>query len=151
MTDTTMDVRAIERLIPHRYPFLLVDRVTGFVPGESLSAVKNVSAGEPWLSGHFPGNPIMPGVLIVEALAQAGCLLSQLSLPDDVERRPLYVLVGVDEARFRQAVVPGDRLDLGIRVEKTRRGMWWYQGTASVEGEVAATARITSAATGDGV
>lgn len=146
MKDTVLDVRAIERLIPHRYPFLLVDRVMDFVPGERLSAVKNVSVGEPWFSGHFPGNPIMPGVLIVEALAQAGCLLSQLSLPDDAER-PLYVLAGVDEARFRRAVVPGDRLDLDIRVAKTRRGLWWYLGTASVDGEVAATATITSAPT----
>lgn len=150
MTEAVPDVRAIERLIPHRYPFLLVDRVTDFVPNERLTAVKNVSAAEPWVSGHFPGNPIMPGVLLVEALAQAGCLLSQLSLPDDAQPRPLYVLVAVDDARFRRAVVPGDRLDLEIRVEKTRRGMWWYLGTASVEGQLAASARITSAPAGDG-
>ena len=149
MTDKTLSARTIEGLIPHRYPFLLVDRVTDFEPNERLTAIKSVSAADPWFAGHFPGNPIMPGVLIVEALAQAGCLLSQLSLSDDAER-PLYVLVGVDQARFRRAVVPGDRLDLEIRVDKIRRGMWWYLGTASVDGEVAATATITSAATGGG-
>ncbi len=149
MTGQVLDTSAIERLIPHRYPFLLVDRVVDYVAHERLTAIKNVSANEPYFAGHFPGNPVMPGVLIAEALAQAGCLLSQLSIPDTSER-PLYVLAGIDNARFRRAVVPGDRLDLDIRVDKTRRGMWWYLGTASVDGQVAATATITSAPGGNG-
>lgn len=138
------DVREIMRLIPHRYPFLLVDRVLDCVPGESLTAIKNVTANEPFFEGHFPGNPVMPGVLIIEALAQAGCLLSQLSFDGDGER-PLYVLAGVDGARFRRQVGPGDRLELKIEVEKTRRGMWWYRCEASVDGTIAATATIMSA------
>ena len=139
-----LDASAIEKLIPHRYPFLLVDRVLDWTPGQSLSARKNVTANEPQFQGHFPGNPVMPGVLIIEALAQAGCLLSQLSFDGEGER-PLYYLAGVDAARFKRPVVPGDVLDLGIEVEKTRRGMWWYKGEARVAGAIAATATIMSA------
>lgn len=141
---TVLDTAAIEALIPHRYPFLLVDRVLEFTPGESLVALKNVTANEPHFQGHFPGNPVMPGVLILEALAQAGCLLSQLSIDQEGER-PLYYLTGVDGARFKRPVVPGDVLELRIDVEKTRRGMWWYRGEASVAGKIAVTATIMSA------
>ena len=139
------DVCEIMRLIPHRYPFLLVDRILEYVPGESLVAVKNVTANEPFFEGHFPGNPVMPGVLLIEALAQAGCLLSQLSFDGADDERPLYYLAGVDNARFRKPVVPGDRVELRIDVEKTRRGMWWYRCDASVDGTIAASATILSA------
>lgn len=139
-----LDVDAIMRLIPHRFPFLLVDRVTDYEKGRSLDAVKSVTANEPFFPGHFPGNPVMPGVLIVEALAQAGCLLSQLSFDGEGER-PLYYLAGVDGARFKRPVRPGDRLDLRIDVERVRRGMWWYRCEASVDGKTAAQATILSA------
>ena len=141
-----LDQSRIRELIPHRYPFLLVDRVLAYVPYESLSAIKNVSANEPFFQGHFPERPVMPGVLIVEALAQAGCLLSQLSHDHDGEgERPLYVLAGVDNARFKRPVTPGDSLVLDIEVEKTRRGLWWYRCEASVDGSLAASATIMSA------
>jgi len=140
-----VNVQEIMGLIPHRYPFLLVDRILSYTAGTSLRATKNVTANEPFFQGHFPGKPVMPGVLIIEALAQAGCLLSQLSFEGNDDERPLYVLVGVDSARFKRQVVPGDRLELSIEVEKTRRGMWWYRSEASVNGKIAATATIMSA------
>ena len=143
-----LDIDTITRLLPHRYPFLLVDRVTAYEPGQSLSAYKNVTSNEAFFAGHFPGNPVMPGVLIVEALAQAGCLLTQLSIDSDGER-PLYYLAGVDGARFKRPVRPGDRLDLGIEVERVRRGMWWYRCEASVDGKTAAQATIFSAPGGE--
>ena len=141
---TPVEAHQIETLIPHRYPFLLVDRVLAFEPGASLDAIKNVTANEPFFQGHFPGNPVMPGVLIIEALAQAGCLLSQLSFEGEGER-PLYYLAGVDGARFRATVRPGDTLDLRIDVDRVRRGMWWYRCRASVDGKEVAAATITSA------
>ncbi len=143
-----LETDAIMELIPHRYPFLLVDRVTAYTAGESLDGYKNVTSNEPFFPGHFPGNPVMPGVLIVEALAQAGCLLSQLSFEGEGER-PLYYLAGVDAARFKRPVRPGDRLDLRIEVDRVRRGMWWYRCEASVDGKTAAQATILSAPGGD--
>jgi 3-hydroxyacyl-[acyl-carrier-protein] dehydratase len=144
-----VDLSAAEimELIPHRYPFLLIDGVVDCTPRESVTVVKNVTANEPYFQGHFPGNPVMPGVLIIEAMAQAGCVLSQIS-NGDIDPRPLYYLAGVDNARFRRPVYPGDQLLIQVNVEKIRRGMWWYLCETSVGGQAVASATIICAPDG---
>jgi len=137
-----MDINEIKRLLPHRYPFLLVDRVTEFTEGESLVALKNVTANEPFFQGHFPEKAVMPGVLILEALAQATGLLAFSSGQTGAQRDSLYYLVGIDEARFKQPVVPGDRLRLAVTVKKQKRGIWVFDTEASVDGNTAASAII---------
>jgi 3-hydroxyacyl-[acyl-carrier-protein] dehydratase len=146
MTDAagSMDSREISACLPHRYPFLLLDRVVRCVPGERITAIKNVSINEPFFQGHFPGQPVMPGVLIIEAMAQAGGVLSHVTHAD-LDPKPLYFLAGVDEARFRQAVLPGDRLTIEVAVDKVIRGMWRYQCEAHVDGRKVVTARILCA------
>ncbi len=138
----TMDINAIRDLLPHRYPFLLVDRVLEFEAGKSLRAIKNVSVNEPFFQGHFPEKPVMPGVLILEALAQATGLLAFATA--DGKRAPgtLYYLVGMDKARFKRPVEPGDQLRLSVDVIKTRRGIWVFDCDASVEGKTVASAEI---------
>ena len=133
------------RLLPHRYPFLLIDRIVACTPGDSITAIKNVTVNEPFFQGHFPGNPVMPGVLIIEAMAQAGGVLSHLSAAPELKDRPLYYLAGVDDARFRRPVTAGDRLEIVVRTEKVRRGMWRYLCDASVDGKAAVSARILCA------
>ncbi|MEX2495743.1 MAG: 3-hydroxyacyl-ACP dehydratase FabZ [Woeseia sp.] len=130
--------------LPHRYPFLLIDGVSRCSPGDSISAWKNVTINEPCFQGHFPGRPVMPGVLIVEAMAQAGGILSYMTTR---EQNPgvIYYLAAVDEARFRRPVFPGDRLVIDVSVEAIRRGIWFYRCKASVDGELSVTARITCA------
>jgi 3-hydroxyacyl-[acyl-carrier-protein] dehydratase len=132
------------RTLPHRYPFLLIDRISACVPGESISAVKNVSMNEAFFQGHFPGRPIMPGVLIIEAMAQAGGVLSHVTL-GAVEPKPLFVLAGVNNARFRKSVLPGDQLHIEVEVEAVRRGIWFYRCSAMVAGQLAVSADITCA------
>lgn len=134
----------IRRILPHRYPFLLIDRIVSLEPGKRIEALKNVTANEPFFQGHFPDGPVMPGVLIVEAMAQAAGVLAHETMPD-LDPKPLYYLVGVDEARFRRPVYPGDQLSLVLEVEKVRRGMWRYYGSASVAGKSVANARIMTA------
>ncbi|MDX1481642.1 MAG: 3-hydroxyacyl-ACP dehydratase FabZ [Woeseiaceae bacterium] len=145
----TLSVADIRRILPHRYPFLLLDRVVELEPGARIRACKNVSANEPFFQGHFPQRPVMPGVLIIEAMAQAGGVLAHQTEPD-LEPKPLYYLVGVDAARVRRPVLPGDRLDIELTVEKVRRRMWRFAGVASVADRVAATATIMTAPGGDG-
>ena len=140
----TLDATEIMRHLPHRFPFLLIDKITECVPGESITAIKNVSINEPFFQGHFPGNPVLPGVLIIEAMAQAGGVLSHIS-NGDLEPKPVYYLVGVDEARFRHVVSAGDQLEIVVEVDRVVRGMWRYQCTASVDGKKAVTARILCA------
>lgn len=147
MTDTLklpIDVPGIQARLPHRYPFLLVDRVTELEPNKRVVAYKNVTNNEPFFNGHFPGQPVMPGVLVIEALAQAGGLLTQLSLGGSIENK-LFYLVKIDGARFSRMVVPGDRLDLEVTLKRTIRNMALYQGIARVDGEQAACADILCA------
>jgi len=135
-----LDVEGIQRLLPHRPPFLLVDRVVAFEKDTSLTAIKSVTMNEPFFTGHFPGHPVMPGVLILEALAQAAALVACLSLSAEEVDDTVTYLMGIDAARFRRPVVPGDRLELKVVVTK-RKGMVWKQtGTALVDGEVVAEA-----------
>ena len=137
-----MDINEIKNLLPHRYPFLLVDRVLEFNPGESLVGIKNVSVNEPFFQGHFPEKPVMPGVLIIESLAQATGLLAFSTGNKGAERETLYYLVGIDNARFKQPVIPGDQLRLEVTVTKQKRGIWVFDTKATVDGKVAATAVI---------
>jgi 3-hydroxyacyl-[acyl-carrier-protein] dehydratase len=141
---TVIDAKGIMDVLPHRYPFLLIDRISAVKPGESITALKNVTINEPAFQGHFPGRPIMPGVLIIEAMAQAGGVLSHVTL-GDVDPKPLFFLASVKNARFRQTVLPGDQLLLQVDVEKVKRGIWFYKCSASVDGQVVVTADITCA------
>jgi len=137
-----MDIHKVLRLLPHRYPFLLIDRVVDFKPNDYLVALKNVTFNEPYFAGHFPVRPVMPGVLIVEAMAQATGLLAMQSRPDEVGEKALYYLAGIDKARFKRTVEPGDQLTLDVRLKKVRRGVWLFNGEARVDGQVVATADI---------
>lgn len=138
----------IKELLPHRYPFLMIDEVIECTPHESVTAIKNVAADEPQFQGHFPGNPIMPGVLIIEAMAQAGGILSHIT-NGDLEPKPLYVLARVEDARFRRPVVPGERLVIQVHADKVKRGMWWYRCEARVDEQIVASAMIICAPGGE--
>lgn len=146
MTQTVelpVDVATIQKVLPHRYPFLLVDRVVELEPNKRVLAYKNVSCNEPFFNGHFPGQPVMPGVLVIEALAQAGGLLAQLSGHNGAGS--LFYLVKVDNARFSKMVVPGDRLELDVTLKRIIRNMALYVGTARVDGKEVASAEILCA------
>jgi 3-hydroxyacyl-[acyl-carrier-protein] dehydratase len=145
MTDTKpLDIRAILERLPHRYPFLMVDRVLDVVPGKSIVAVKNVSANEAYFQGHFPDHPVMPGVLVIEALAQAGGLLAY-ETATAAERIWILYLVGIEETRFKQMVRPGDQLLLRAELLKRRRNLWRFAATAEVDGRLVAEAQILMA------
>jgi 3-hydroxyacyl-[acyl-carrier-protein] dehydratase len=139
-----IDVAAIRALLPHRYPFLLVDRVVELDPHKRVLAYKNVTCNEPFFNGHFPDHPVMPGVLVVEALAQAGGLLTQLSNGGGTDGR-LFYMVKIDNAKFSRMVVPGDRLELEVTLKRTIRNMALYAGVARVDGKQAACAEILCA------
>ena len=137
-----MDINHILQHLPHRYPFLLIDRVVEFRQGESLVGYKNVTYNEPFFQGHFPQRPVMPGVLILEAMAQATGLLAFKTVERGARRDSLYFLVGMDKARFKQPVEPGDQLRLEVKLLKTKRGIWVFDTNATVDGHTAATATI---------
>lgn len=138
----TMDINKVLTLLPHRYPFLLIDRVLEFEPNQRLVALKNVTYNEPFFNGHFPIRPVMPGVLIVEALAQATGLLGMESNPDGIDENTIYFFVGIDKARFKRPVEPGDQMHLEVEMKRSKRGIWMFSGTARVDGQIAATADI---------
>ena len=144
-----LDYAAIERILPHRYPFLLVDRIVEFEAHKRVLGIKNVTLNEPYFQGHFPGHPVMPGVLVIEALAQAGGVLTQLSHKIDaggesVSGRVFY-LVKVDNAKFSRMVVPGDQLELEVTLKRTIRNMAQFIGVARVDGQQVACAEILCA------
>ncbi|HEX8777086.1 MAG TPA: 3-hydroxyacyl-ACP dehydratase FabZ [Rhodanobacter sp.] len=145
-----VNVEQIQQLLPHRYPFLLVDRVVEIVPDQSVVALKNVTINEPFFNGHFPGHPVMPGVLIVEAMAQAAGLLTQISrrMKGDAGS-PLFYLVKVDNARFSAPVVPGDQLRLEVSVKRVMRGMGLFAARTVVDGKEVASCELMCAARSD--
>ena len=140
-----MNIHEVLKYLPHRYPFLLVDRVDEIELGERLNAVKNVTLNEPFFPGHFPAHPVFPGVLIIEALAQATGLLAFRTMGVMPEDNKLYLFVGVDNARFKRKVQPGDRLDLSVELVRSSRGLWKFYCEASVDGEVACVAELMGA------
>ncbi len=141
-----MYIEEIRKFLPHRYPFLLVDRVIECVPGESITAIKNISINEPQFTGHFPNQAIMPGVLIIEALAQATGLLGFRTMSEEPSEDILYMLVGVDNVRFKRQVVPGDQLTLKAKIERRSKVIWKFSCEASVDGEICTAASLLCAA-----
>lgn len=141
-----MYIEEIRKFLPHRYPFLLVDRVIECVPGESIIAIKNISINEPQFTGHFPNQAIMPGVLIIEALAQATGLLGFRTISEEPSDDILYMLVGVDNVRFKRQVVPGDQLTLKAKIERRSKIIWKFSCEASVDGELCTAASLLCAA-----
>lgn len=139
---STMDIHQILKKLPHRYPFLLVDRVVEFEKDVRIKAIKNVTINEPFFIGHFPSRPVMPGVLMLEALAQASALLSFSSEDKEAEHDSLYYFVGIDGARFKRVVEPGDQLILESRIERARGGIYKYTSRAMVGDELAVEATL---------
>jgi 3-hydroxyacyl-[acyl-carrier-protein] dehydratase len=140
-----MDIADIRRYLPHRYPFLLVDRVVEVHPGKSIVAYKNLSVNEPFFNGHFPQNPIFPGVLLLEAMAQAAGILGFCSQDKTTADGSTYYFAGADDVRFRRPCVPGDQVMLRASVLSQRRGIWKFEVSSDVDGELCATATILCA------
>lgn len=140
-----MDINEIMRLLPHRYPFLLVDRVVSYEPGKNMEAFKNVTVNEPFFEGHFPAKPIMPGVLIIEALAQACGLLAFVTANAKPSSVSVFYFVGIDKARFRRPVEIGDRLVLKVELIRKIRNIWKFSTKAEVDGKLVASAEIMCA------
>ncbi len=139
---TMLDIRAILEHLPHRFPFLLVDRVLEIEKGKRIVAIKNVTINEPFFTGHFPHLPVMPGVLQIEALAQAAGILSFQTMGRVSDDRSVYYFVGIDKARFKRPVGPGDQLRLEVTIDRVARSIWKYSGRATVDGQVSAEAEL---------
>jgi 3-hydroxyacyl-[acyl-carrier-protein] dehydratase len=139
----SIDIRQIMDMIPHRYPFLLVDRVVDVVPGESAVGIKNVTINEPFFQGHFPSRPVMPGVLIVEAMAQTAAIAVMAQLGGN-SRGKLVYFMSIENARFRKPVVPGDQLRIAVKKERARMSVWKFSAEATVDGAVVAEAAFTA-------
>lgn len=140
-----MDIHEILKYLPHRYPFLLVDRVLELEVGKSIHAYKNITMNEPYFVGHFPHHPVMPGVLIMEALAQAAGILSFKTLGELPDADSVFYFVGIDDARFKKPVMPGDQLHLHVEIERQMRGIFKYKAEARVDGELVAEAKLMCA------
>jgi len=136
-----IEIKEIMNILPHAYPFLLVDRIIEVEPGKRIIGIKNVTYNEPFFPGHFPGRPIMPGVLIIEAMAQTAGILVFSSLPQEQFKTPVYFL-GIDNVRFRKPVVPGDQLRLELEITKHRQSIWGFKGKALVDGNLVAEAEL---------
>lgn len=142
---TMMDVNEIREYLPHRYPFLLVDRVVELIEGESIIAYKNITVNEEVFNGHFPQSPVFPGVMIIEAMAQASGILGFKTMNKKPQDGSIYLFAGVDDVRFKRQVIPGDRLQLESRVISEKRGIWKFECKATVDGVLAASATILCA------
>lgn len=138
----TLDVTQIKEYLPHRYPLLLVDRVLNWESGKSITAIKNVTVNEEFFNGHFPHKPVMPGVLTIEALAQTAALLSFLTMGQKPDHNSIVYFVGIDGARFKRPVEPGDQLKMEVEILRTARGIWKYKAVATVEGQTAVEAEL---------
>lgn len=137
-----MDINEILRYLPHRYPFLLLDRVISYEAGKHIEALKNVTINEPFFVGHFPHHPVMPGVLIIEAMAQAAAILSFVTMGAKADDKSIYYFVGIDNARFKRPVTPGDALKLSVTLTRHVRGIWKFAAVARVDDAVAAEADL---------
>jgi 3-hydroxyacyl-[acyl-carrier-protein] dehydratase len=142
VNDTGMDIHEILKHLPHRYPFVLIDRVVSLELGKEIVAIKNVSVNEPYFPGHFPYHPVMPGVLIVEAMAQAAAILSFKTMDTMPSDDSVYYFAGIDSARFKKPVSPGDQIVLNVKIDRILKGIWKYTGVASVDGTVVAEAQM---------
>jgi 3-hydroxyacyl-[acyl-carrier-protein] dehydratase len=138
-----IDIQSLLSCLPHRYPFLLVDRVLELVPGEKIHALKNVTVNEPYFQGHFPGRPVMPGVLIVEAMAQTGAILALRTTGEDVSGK-ILLFRGIERVKFRRPVVPGDQLHIHLRAAKRRQSLWIFEAEARVDGELVTEAELSA-------
>lgn len=141
-TSTSMDIHEILDHLPHRYPFILIDRVISMELGNEIVALKNVTINEPFFPGHFPYHPVMPGVLIVEAMAQAAAILSFKTMGVKPSDDSVYYFAGIDSARFKRPVSPGDQIIFNVKIDRILKGIWKYSGVASVDGQVVAEAQM---------